>query len=75
MLGWFSEASTCASRWNRASRSGSARTIGQDLQRDIAIELRVMRAPDLAHAAFAEQARHLIGTDTGAGADGHSARF
>ena len=39
-----------ASRWNRASRSGSAANdVGQDLDRDVAIELRVARAIDLAH--------------------------
>ena len=38
MFGWFSAASVCASRLNRASRSGSlANDIGQHLDRDVAV--------------------------------------
>jgi hypothetical protein len=34
-----------------------------------------VRAPDLAHAAFADQGGHLIGTDAYARADDHSGRI
>ena len=52
---WLSEASSCASRLKRASRSGSAaKTSGQQLQRDLAAELRVGRAVDLTHPAGAD---------------------
>ena len=53
MLGWFRLARTCASRWNRAKRSGSGgKRLGQDLQRDITVELRIRGTPDFAHPAF-----------------------
>ena len=56
MFGWLSEASSFASRSKRASRSGSAaKAGGQHLERDVAAELRVGRAVDLAHAARAER--------------------
>ena len=57
MWGWLSEASTRASRSKRARRSGSlAKTSRQDLDRDVATELGVARAIDLAHPAGAEAA-------------------
>ena len=57
MFGWLSDARTCASRWKRASRSGSlANDVGQDFDRDVAVQLRVARAIDLAHAAGADRA-------------------
>ena len=63
MFGWFSEASVFASRVNRASRSGSsANAVGQHLDRDLAIELRVARAVHLAHAALAELGEDLMRT-------------
>ena len=37
--------------------------VGQNLQRDIALQLRVVRAIHLAHAAFADQPRDAIRTD------------
>ena len=45
--------------------------VRQDLQRDVAIQLRVARAIDLTHAARAEQRNHFVGTDTSAVANGH----
>ena len=51
MLGWFSEARTSASRWNRARRSGSAANgFGEDLERHLALELRISRLIHLPHA-------------------------
>ena len=44
--------------------------IREDLERDIAVELRVARAVDLAHAAGANGGDHFIGTETGAGSEG-----
>ena len=76
MFGWLSEASTCASRLKRASRSGSQREeLGQDLQRDVAIELRVARAIDLAHAACAEGRDDLVGAEARAGGQRHQSRL
>ena len=47
-----------ASRWKRASRSAIARErLGQDLDRDVAIQLRVAGPIDLAHSAFANAGR------------------
>ena len=61
MLGWFSEARTSASRWNRARRSGSvANGLGQDLQRDLAVKLRVGGPIDLAHPALADEGGHVV---------------
>ena len=56
MLGWLSEASSFASRSKRASRSGSdGEGLGQQLDRDLAPELRVGGAVHLAHAARADR--------------------
>ena len=41
----------------------------EDLQRDIAIELRVTGAVDLAHPAFADQRRDVVDAETGAGCE------
>ena len=52
-----------ASRSKRASRSGSAgEQRGQDLDRDVAAELGIARAVDLAHAARAQQRMDPKGT-------------
>ncbi len=42
----------------------------QDLDRDVAIELRVARAIDLPHAAFADRRSDLVDAETGAGSEG-----
>ena len=42
----------------------------QDLDRDVAIEPRVARAVDLAHAAGADRGDHLIRPESGAGRHG-----
>ena len=61
MFGWLRLARIWASRVNRASRSESpAKASGQDLQRDLAVELRVGGLPDLAHAALAEQGDDVV---------------
>src|SRR5262249_58468846 len=44
---------------------------GQDLDRDQAVEPRVARAIDLAHAARASGAENFVGTETGSGREGH----
>ena len=64
MLGWLSDASTCASRSKRAMRSrvlGEGR--GQDLDGDVAIELGVGGAIDRAHAALAERRDDFVGAE------------
>ena len=68
MFGWFSEARTCASRWNRARRSASAANdLGQDLDGDVAIEPRVAGAIDLAHAACPQGGEDLVRAEADAG--------
>ena len=47
--------------------------LGQDLDRDVAIQLRVARAKDLAHAAFADRRSDLVDAEAGAGSEGQSA--
>src|SRR5205085_1459667 len=44
---------------------------GEDLDRDLPVELRVARPVDLAHPARAERREDLVGTETGAGAESH----
>ena len=73
MFGWFSEARICASRSNRASRSGSvANESRQDLDRDVAIEPRVARPIDLTHAAVADLGGDFVGAEARAGGEGQS---
>ena len=68
MLGWLRLARICASRWNLARRSGSSeKAVGEDLQGDLAIQLRVGGLPDLAHAALAEEGRHVVVPEARAG--------
>ena len=68
MFGCERAATARASRSKRASASGRAREIGrQNLDRDIAIQLRVARAIDLAHAARARAARRFRTDQDGAG--------
>ena len=49
--------------------------IGQHLQGIVPLEPRVMRSPDLAHAALANQGGDFIGAEAAAGADGHVRGF
>ena len=51
----------------RVSREG----VGEDLQRDLAVELRVGGLPDLAHAALAEQSGDVVVADRGSGCQSH----
>ena len=45
--------------------------VGEDLQRDLAVELRVGRLPDLAHPAFPEEGGHVVVPEASAGAERH----
>ena len=51
----------------RISREG----VGEDLQRDLAVELGVGGLPDLAHAALANEGGHVIVPEAGASGQGH----
>ena len=71
MFGWFSDARVLASRWKRARRSAScAKRLGQDLDRDVAIQLRVAGPEDLPHTPFADAGDHFVDTETGTGSKG-----
>ena len=73
MCGWLSDASVCASRSKRARRSGSAAsTAREDLDRDIAVQLRVARPIHLAHAASADHREDFVGADAIAGLEAHA---
>jgi hypothetical protein len=48
--------------------------LGQDLDGDIAVEVRIARAIDLAHAARAEGGDEFMGAKTGAAAQRHCLR-
>ena len=53
-------------------RLGIAGQVGrQDLHRDVAIELRVSRAVDLAHTAGAERTEDLVRPEPGSGGEAH----
>jgi hypothetical protein len=45
--------------------------VGQDLQRNITIQLRIARPIHLAHAPFTDQGGNLVRTKSGAWAQGH----
>ena len=68
MFGWFKLASTWASRWNRASRSGS---LGQDLQRHLPVQLGIGGLIDLPHAPLADEGDDVVVAESGADGQGH----
>jgi hypothetical protein len=51
MEGWFSNASSCASRRKRARRLDSCDSGGQHLERDVTEQRGVLGSPDFAHTA------------------------
>ena len=51
----------------RVSREG----VGEDLQGDLAVELRVGRLPDLAHAALAEEGGDVVVAEASARCESH----
>ena len=63
MFGWFSDARSWASAEAGHARDVVSERLGQDLQRDIAIEFRVPGAIDLAHPTRAERREHFIRTE------------
>ena len=72
MFGCESAATAFASRSKRASASSSsARRRGEDLDRHLAVEPRVARAVDLAHAAGTEGRDDLVGSEALAGGEAH----
>ena len=71
MFGWFSEASTSASRWKRARRSASVAKDRAELDRDLALQLRIRGATHLAHAAHTDLGDDFIGAEAGAGCQRH----
>ena len=54
-----------------ADFGGFREVLGQHLDRDRAVEARVARAIDLAHATRAERRKDLVGAEAGAGCEGH----
>ena len=64
MWGWLSVASSRASRAKRDATLGVGREVRrQDFDRDVAPELAVARAIDLAHAAGAERRDDCVGPE------------
>ena len=75
MFGWLSEASDL--RFALESREPIrvvGERVGQDFQRDVAFELRVARAIDLAHASGADGGDDFIRAETRAGSEGQGCR-
>ena len=74
MLGWLRDASDLRLALKPREPIGVAREqIRQNLDRDIAIELRVPRAIHLAHAARADRRDDFVRAEMGAGSQGHRA--
>ncbi len=68
MCGWVSDAMTCASRSKRERNCGSVgECLWQHLDGDRAIQTRIGRAIDLAHAAGANQIGDAVRTQLGTG--------
>ena len=71
MWGWLRDETALASRSKRARNcSLSARLRRQDLERDVAIEPRVLRAVDLAHAPGADGGENFVGPEARGGCQG-----
>ena len=49
----------------------SGKGVGQDLQGDIAVELRVVGLSDLSHAPLSEEGGHVVVPEAGADVDSH----
>ena len=75
MLGCESAAIALASAWKRDERVGVVEVLRQHLDRDVALEPRVARAVDLAHAARAERRQDLVRAEALAGSEGHETPF
>ncbi len=76
MLGWFSDARTSASRWNRASLSTSdANASGRTLIATDRFRFESVRAVDLAHAAHTDLSGYLIRAEAGALDEPHMRRI
>ncbi len=58
MLGWFSEARTLASRSKRARVGISCKGLWEDLQGDLAAQLRVGGLSDLSHAPLPDASHY-----------------
>ena len=71
ICGWFSEASSRASRWKRGGNRRQCAKLGQDLDRDIALQLAIARAVDLTHPARPEGAEDFVHTDAGSSLKSH----
>ena len=75
MFGWLSDARTFASRLEAGDSFRVCRErLGQDLDGDIAIELRVAGSVHLAHAPFADLRGDFVNAEACAGGEGHSLR-
>jgi hypothetical protein len=73
MLGWFSEEAARASWAKRPIRSGTAAKGGQELHGDVAAEVVVPGAVDLAHAPGAQLVEELVPAEPHADRRGHGA--
>ena len=72
MLGWLRTPGGLRLLLEAAQAIGVLRERrGQDLDRDLAPEPRILRAVDLAHAAGADLAEDLVGAELRTGRQGH----
>ena len=65
---WLRLARTFPSSWNRASRKG----VGEDLQGNVAAELRVGSATHLVHAPLADEGGHVVPAEAVTDGEGHT---
>ena len=75
MCGWFSDARIFASRWKRRAVGVVRECVGEDLDRDVSVQLRVAGPIDLPHPAFADRRDDFVGTEAGARSEGHVLRI
>ena len=69
--GWFSEASVLRFTLEAREAVGVVREgLGQDLDRDVSVQLRIARPIDLPHAPFADLGGDFVDAEAGAGRKG-----
>ena len=73
MFGWLSEEAARASCSKRPMRLGvGGELLGQELDRDVAVQVVVARAPDLAHPPRTQPGEKLVASEPHADGGGHA---
>ena len=73
MFGWFSDGQHLRFALEPRETLGILRErVGQDLERDVAVELGIARTIDFAHAACAQEREDFIRAEVGPGGQRHA---